>query len=92
MKNIILIFLVLFWSKAEAQKVLEYNQSSEVEFKVYQENENKLKKITDESAFKLTSPEATARGYFFAPSNETLESLYFDKKLFRHKKDNPPLA
>ena len=50
MKNIILISLVLFWSKAEAQKVLEYNQSSEVEFKVYQENENKLKKITDESA------------------------------------------
>lgn len=88
MKNIILIFLVLFWSKVEAQKVIEYNHSNEVEFKVYQENENIFKKITDESTFKLTSPEATARGYFFATSNEILESLYFDKKLFRPKKDS----
>lgn len=88
MKHNIFLIVLLFGIIGQAQNVLEYSYSKEVEFKVYSESENKLRKITDTSNLKFTSPEDIARNYFFATSNESLSTLYVDKEQFTPKDDS----
>ena len=80
MKHNIFLIVLLFGIIGQAQNVLEYSYSKEVEFQVYSESENKLRKIKDTSNLKFASPEDIARNYFFATSNKSLSTLYVDKE------------
>lgn len=85
MKYYVIVVVAFLSNILQAQNVLEYSTSSDIIFKVYSHDENKLRKDLDSTIIKSVTPEEIARSYFFATSNESLSNLYMDKKQFTPK-------
>jgi hypothetical protein len=82
MKHYLLLIFIFTTALLTAQNTFEYNLTNDVIFKVYQKEEGKFYKISNQKDFKQNTPEAVALSYFFASSNEIASKLYLDKKKY----------
>ncbi len=80
MRAFIYFFTFISSFLSYSQNVFEYNSINKFNFKVYNEDDGKYYKISNEKDFKQDSPENVAISSFFAYSNDLASKLYLNKK------------